>query len=383
MIVDKLVKTGISSTLVEYYENLGYTIPKWTSKTNKKQTVKKGTIIYVSSLDLKPTSNTYVEVICDHCGKIYQTKRKNILHSEQYCKGCGKFGREKTMLKKYGVNNSMYVDEFKNKIKDTNLIKYGVDNPMKNSEIKDKTQKTCMEIYGVKNPNQNIEVIEKRKNTCLEKYGYTMPLNNKDIKQKAKNTILKKYNVEYCSQSSIIKEKVKNTVKKKYGVDSVLQLESVRKHIKPNSSCQQEYICNLYNGILNYPFNKYYFDILIDDNIDIEIDFGGHDLCVKTGNISEEEFYKKQMIRDIVSRRNGFNVVRIVSRKDYIPSKEKLLTMLKHIRMYFNEYKNHTWMTFDLDNSILYCAECKSGVYYDFGDLFICNKKWLMKEGLA
>ena len=369
MIIDKLVKTGVNSKTIPYYINLGYVIPTWKNPINNRATVKKGTKIYVSSLDLLSTSTTKIEVVCDICGAIFETKRVNVKHSKNCCKNCIKHAARDTMLEKYGVSNIMYLEDYKDKIKETCIERYGVDNPLKSEDVKKKFKKTCIEKYGVSNPNQNKEIIKKREKTCLNKYGNKIALLNEEIKNKSRKTIKEKYGVEFISQSEECKKKVKETTQKKYGVDSVLQLESVREKINPKYSYAQLYICKLYNGELNYPFKKYNFDILVNKNIDIEIDFGGHELSVKRGEITQDEFDKKQMIRDIISRRNGYKVVRLISRKDKMPCDDILLKILEDIKKYFNLYPNHSWITFDIDKSLLFCAECKNGIDYYYGVL--------------
>lgn len=360
---------GVCGKWINYYENLGYTIPRWINPINNKQYVKKGTKIWVSSLDVPEKSDVLLEFICDYCGEIYEANRKNQPNSNHCCNHCKSIKFKNTSIQKFGVDNPAKSKEIQTKISNTIYNKYGVYNLMQNDAIKEKAFKTNLQKYGVKNPNQNKEVLEKRRKTCIEKYGVNSSFQNDIVKNKIKKSIQEKYGVDYISQSSEIKEKVKQTTRERYGVDSVLQLEDIRKRINPNTSRQQKYICELLHGELNVPCGKYYLDIVIDKNIDLEIDFGGHDLQVKYGNITKEEFHQKEIIRDNVVRRKGYKVIRIISRKDYLPSDEKIIEMINFIRRYFEKYSYHSWMTFDIDNNILKCAEFKDGVYYDFGKL--------------
>ena len=48
---------------------------------------------------------------------------------------------------------------------------------------------------------------------------------------------------------------------------------------------------------------NYNLDIFINDNIDVEIDFSGHDLCVRLGNMSEEEFkHHKKVLSSTIKK---------------------------------------------------------------------------------
>lgn len=108
---------------------------------------------------------------------------------------------KQTLLEKYGVENAMQVQEFKDKCfegvdynarhqkaVETNLEKYGVDNPMKVEEFKNKLRDTSIEKYGVDNPSQSNEVHQKMVNTNLERYGTEYVGQNSKIKEKMLNT---------------------------------------------------------------------------------------------------------------------------------------------------------------------------------------------------
>ena len=57
------------------------------------------------------------------------------------------------------------------------------------------------------------------------------------------------------------------------------------------TSKQQLYIHSLLGGELNYCTGKCFLDIaFLDEKIYLEYDGGGHDLSVKLGNMSKEEF---------------------------------------------------------------------------------------------
>ena len=78
---------------------------------------------------------------------------------------------KKSMVKKYGVENSFQINDIKNKIKKKLIEKYGVDNPTKSNVIREKTKKTKFQKYG----NENYNNMEKNTQTMLKRYGVKSP----------------------------------------------------------------------------------------------------------------------------------------------------------------------------------------------------------------
>ena len=133
------------------------------------------------------------------------------------------------------------------------------------------------------------------------------------------------------------------------------------------TSTQQEYICNLYNGTLNFPCSHYNLDIVLD-NIDIEYDGGGHQLSVELGNISQHDFDVKQTVRDKIVKSNGYKIIRLISKSDNLPSDKVLLHILDLSKEYFNS-TSHTWVEWYFDENKYRNADNIQGVYFDFGVL--------------
>lgn len=378
MILDEKITITITWNTCEYYLNKGYIFPTYVnSKGNV--TVSKGTKIEINQKDIYPKSRYKIHIACDGCGKKMYIDTYDYfsrLHDgKYYCHKCNRKFAKETCLEKYGVENVSMVDEFKEKSKKTSLERYGVEYASSATWFRNKVENTNIKKYGVKSPLMREEIKQKTQETNIERYGYKFPMQNPDVYKKFSKTVYEKYGVNHISQSEQAKEKYRKTCQERYGVDSSLQLERVRKCIAPVHSKQQLYICNLYNGELNYPIKKYNMDILYE-NIDIEVDFGGHDLQVKLGTITKEEFDRREMIRNIIIKREGYKVVRIVSRKDKIPCDEILLEMLKYMKNYFQKYPHHTWITFDIDNSIVLNAENKNngGEYYNYGNLYYLKR---------
>lgn len=100
--------------------------------------------------------------------------------------------REKTILKRYGVDHYSKVNGFKEKVENTKLRKYGD----KNYNNREKANKTCNEKYGVSHYMLVPEFIEKFKKTNINRYGVPYPMQSKEIKEKLKNVMLDKYGID-------------------------------------------------------------------------------------------------------------------------------------------------------------------------------------------
>ena len=385
-----------------YYESLGYVY------TNK------GDQFEVNIFDLPNKSNLNIKCICDYCGS--EVLRRfacvsSYLHSnEPYkiaCNNCtsrkvkdtnierygvavplqseeikskvkqtciDRYGVEysgqaqikkkktkQTNLKKYGVEYTLQREDIREQIKQTNLEKYGVENPLQNNDIKEKVKQTNLERYGVEYTWQNEEIKEKIKQVNLDKYGVEYTLQSEEIKQKSRQTNLKKYGVEYVLQSDEIKEKGRQTNLRKYGVEHNMQRPDVQQkafntmYQKQNSPCskQQKYLWNLLGGELNYPLGNCKLDIaFLDEQICIEYNGGGHDLQVKKGYITQEEFNQKELKRDKFIKANNWKIIKIIAVNDKLPNDKVIIELINQAKQHLLNSK-HTWYIIDIDNSKL------------------------------
>lgn len=114
-------------------------------------------------------------------------------------------------------------------------------------------------------------------------------------------------------------------------------------------SIQQKHIHNLLGGELNFPVYKSTLDIAFPNKkIYIEYDGGGHDLSVKLGSVTRDEFNKKEIARKYALYRRGWKEIRIISRKDMIPNDEIIYKMYEFaVECFLN---NCSWVEFDIDN---------------------------------
>lgn len=277
-----------------------------------------------------------------------------------------------TNNEKYGVDYYTQTDEHKERIKETNLNKYGVEFASQADIVKDKTKETNFKRYGVPIPTQNPFIIKKGMETNIKRYGVPNYTQTEEYLIKTKSTNLKKYGVEYHSQSDIVKNKVRKTNIERYGYSNPMKNPEIIKKVVESRfqngtapiSKQQLYIGKLFNGELNKPLQTYHLDIVIDDIV-IEYDGGGHDLQVKLGNITEKEFIKKEIIRNTYIKKNGYNLITIVSRKDILPKDNVLLDMIANAKTIFEQGRR--WVTYDIDDSIIKYKDFTDK--YHFGDL--------------
>lgn len=280
-----------------------------------------------------------------------------------------------TNLEKYGEMHVLQLQQTKDKMKNTMKERYGVENAMQSPIIQEKAKKTNLEKYGCEYPSQNEEIKNKAKQTNMKLYGCENVLNSEYIKDKIRKTMLDKYGVENAMYSLEIKEKLEQANLKKYGYKNTLQVPEIRhkqrvtmyKNKTVPSSTQQNYLCDLYQGKLNYPCGHLSLDIALD-NIDIEYNGSGHDLSVVLDDGDYNKFIKKEMNRSYYIKNQGYKQMIIISKKDRLPSDDILLYMLDISKKYFQE-TNHTWIKFDIDTSSMINAEHQEGVFFNFGEL--------------
>lgn len=368
-ILTKEVKVIPMGTAIQHYRNKGY-------DAKHKQ------LLTVKVEDLPKYSDAQVKVLCDFCYKNtmivkYGHYNRRIDNTGSYvCKDCSRDKANQTNLQKYGTSYPIQLESFQEKRRQTNLERFGVENYAQTKECREKMELTSKEKYGVPNYSQTEEFKRRYHDTCIERYG-------KDYKQqftqKAFQTFYEKTGYNYPSQSPEIKEKIRQTSFDRYGAEISLKSPEVRKKAAQTyysnsskiASKQQQYLCSLYEGILNFPIKYYNIDICLpDDNLVIEFDGGGHFLDVVTGRQTMEEHKRKEIIRYSVIKKEGYKQMRIISKTDRLPDDQILLQMLKEAKQYFNT-TSHNWMDFDIDNSKMINAENKEfdGVFYNFGKL--------------
>ncbi|MGN1124564.1 MAG: hypothetical protein ACI4SM_00105 [Candidatus Gastranaerophilaceae bacterium] len=306
MLKDTLIKIDLNKNHARNrYKNMGYDVSN--------------DIIYVNVNDLPKNSKEIINVVCDYCGREYTTTYQiynmiiNKSNPKCACSDCINIKKRETNILKFSTEYASQNEEIKLKVKNTVLNKYGVDNISKLAEIKNKKIETSISHFGVEYPMQNKDILNKQIQTNMTKYGcqyQVCRLDNKD-------------------------ERVANIRKSLFNNRSVI------------SSKAQRYVCSLYNGILNYPFDKYNLDILLNDNIVIEYNGSGHNIPVKRHIMTEEDFNKKEEIRHRTLINNGFKVIYFDNLSDKLPDDNTLLEIKNYCLQYL---QNHSTIRVNLDD---------------------------------
>lgn len=160
MILTKTVRMKMEGKNFNIFKNKGY-IFNWRE------------IIDINVNDLSEGSNVKIIVSCDLCEKtseiIYKSYIKNIKRGGYYsCQICSVEKRKNTCINKYGIDNPIKLDIFKEKIKNTNLDRYGTEYTFQSIIIKDKISKTMLDKYGSRYYNQSDDYIVKSKEIILK-----------------------------------------------------------------------------------------------------------------------------------------------------------------------------------------------------------------------
>jgi hypothetical protein len=136
-------------------------------------------------------------------------------------------------------------------------------------------------------------------------------------------------------------------------------------------SCQQKYIQSSIGGILNYPVHTLSLDVAFpEQKIYLEFDGSGHDLNVKRGEKSREDFEKYEKARWYALNRRGWKEIRVVSKKDYLPTKHKVKEIYEYAVDFLNS--GSSWICFDIDNLLVNSSSMSE--FYEYGKLKAIRK---------
>jgi len=344
MIITKTVKVKINNNR-KYFVDKGYNLDNLSMKNE----------IEIKIEDLKLKSSCIVEIKCDYCMKVYETKylyitegRKTI--QKDSCNECKNLKAKDVMLEKYNVTNPMQLEDSLDKIKK---------NSLQSSIIRDKIKKTCLKKYGHTSYPSSELGIKHIKSNMLKKYGVEHQMYLDSTKDKIKKTCLTRYGETNPMKTDEVKSKIKKTCLKRYGETSAMKNKTIatkcRNTLYENGSVatskNQKHLCNLFNGILNYPLDWYNLDIFLKEhNIVCEYTGGGHDLSVKFGTVNQCEFNKKEIIRSKHIQKNGYKLITIICKNDKLLNDNEMIILKNYAIEYLIKNKNRHWVEIDLDN---------------------------------
>jgi hypothetical protein len=342
--------------------------------------------IEILIVDLPPKSNVKIPLQCDYCNSeftreynYYYSYHQKGLTGKDACKNCLPKRTEEDTLILYGVSNISKLDSIKEKKKNTTLQNHGVvagfltedarnktNEAIKNEEVKLKRRKTNIEKYGVENVSQSEEIKEKRDKTVQKRYGVNNVFQLEDVKNKSDETMIRKFGVRRVMQDPNI---MKVIISKR-------NITAFKNNTIPYSK-QQKYIHSIIGGEFNFPIDMFTLDVAyLEDKIYLEYQGSGHNLGVKIGNYSEEEFRKRELNRYHYLKRRGWKLIEIISLKDQLPNEMELQEMIKFAKMILlnNEYSR---VVFDIDNAIVSTKGWTQ--FYSFGELLTSYK--INKDG--
>lgn len=307
-----------------------------------------------------PTGFLCIEYKCEKCGKLHRKEIRDRSHDYKLlCKSClsyeiqinfDKHKKEailervnETKIKKYGsLENFNKIRQ--EKVKETCFKRYGVNNSFQVSEFREKSKQTCLKRYGTENYSQTTEFKEKFQNTMIERYGVNYTLQSKELRQKVINTRIKNEGANFKEDDAIKSkqtklnrygdenynnnEKHKATCRKKYGVSSYSQTEKFQqqryKHYYYDNTyfdsswelavwiyCKDKGISIkrepiYFDYIYNNEMYRYYPDFLIDDQL-VEIK-GDHLMKTMLENVNSLDHSKYQCMLE--------NNIRVMTKKD-------------------------------------------------------------------
>lgn len=252
--------------------------------------------IVIDVHNLKEKSNVKVDVKCDYCGIEFQQNYGDYI---KLGKNISKVACRKCMSKKQ--------------------------------------KEVCRKLHGVDNISQIEEVKKKKEETCYENFGCLYPMQSNQVMKKSKNTMLNKYGVEHNLLRPEIKEIVRTSnAKTRFENGTII------------SSKAQRHICDIYNGMLNFPVDFYNLDILLNDNIYVEYNGSGHDLNVRLGQITKEDFHRKEITRYNYMKKLGYRVIIFDNISDKLPDDETLINIKDYCIQYLDRGNN--WIRVNLDN---------------------------------
>lgn len=354
-IVEEQVEINVTFRNVGHYRSLGYNIPKEKIPCH----------LIVKTTELPNTSPVKIHVTCDYCDDVFEStsrlvhEMKKAYTNKCACKKCQGRKLKETLRDKYGVESYMEIPEFVEKQKATNLHKYGVENPFASRQIQEKIKETIKDRYGVEYAGQIEAGKEKAKTTNMAKYGVPHSSQIKETQDKKRHTVQERYGVDHVSQLDEVKEKMRQSCLARYGVEHYSQLPEHRQKMsafflennEPPSSVGQNHICQLVNGKLNYRCHGFFLDTLYEDWLDIEYNGTGHDLSVKFGLLTQEEFDKKERQRKAAIFGYGYKMLILYysqSKRDYLPEDEVLVLILGSAISRLRNENIHE-LTIDLD----------------------------------
>lgn len=281
MILDNIVKINMHSNNKLWFENKGYDVSQ--------------KVIMAKIDDLKPNSPQKISCKCDYCGKEFKRCYYRVRNKEKH--SCGNQECKKLLRK------------------ETNLERFGVENTAFSKELMQKAAEKFKKNFGKGSPGHD-DYVKRRKETnfknCGNFRGYADE--NGESHSKRMKTMIQMFYDAKC-----------------------------RKGIQKAVSEPQVHICELLDGILNYPLKnkKICIDIALDeDKISIEYNGIGH---YTYRNDKDDDFRDKELFDEF-----GWKSIRFSTHENNMISDELIIKFVDWCKRVFNS-SNEFQVIYDLD----------------------------------
>lgn len=334
------------------YRKMGYEPFDITDKTCK---------VLVNAEDVFKNAKVPIRVSCDYCGEIHvvskhlYTASLKMCHTKKWaCKKCMSRKMMESCVDIYGCHFTQLYS-YSEKMKKLSLEKYGVEHPMQSDVVKSRQRQALFDKYGVEYAGQIESGKLKSVRTNLARYGVTHSSKLQVTQEKKRATVKERYGVDHVAKLDSVKRKTKETCLKRFGVDQPMKSPEIRQksnetYYKNGSwrcSSQQYHIWQVVGGELNYPVCGYSLDILIG-NIDVEYNGSGHNLCVRIGQKTQEEFDKRERMRKGCLKNKGYKILNINSATDKLPNDDVIKYIVDSLGFFLNTFDD-TEVSIDID----------------------------------
>jgi len=268
---------------------------------------KPGDKFWAKAIDvLKCSSGAKIPVQCDYCGKVYYPTSRNYEKKRKHS------------------NKDCCVSCKGQESKETNQIKYGVDNVMQVQEFKEKHQETCMEKFGTLSPLESKEIFAKTQNTLYEKYGVKSIgeiWTNDAIYQKLVETNTKKFGGVSPFCSTKIRRKIRQTF---------FQNGTCATSQKQIDLC--EMLKKIYgNCLLNYPCDLTSLDCMVEiNNIKFDIEYDGW--------YWHKDRAEEDRRRNFFVGKQGYKIIRFLAYKDRLPTRDEITKAVDYLLTTNNKF---------------------------------------------
>jgi hypothetical protein len=206
-------------------------------------------ILILQETRICPECNKEFKISKNNKRKLCSKKCRNDWDKRPENKQIRSDNTKKAIKEKYGVDNIMMLEEFRNKAKKTKFEKYGDENYSNRLKMektkeerygdkhytnREKAKKTSNERYGVDNYTNQ----EKREQTMMDRYGHKYPMEIEEFVEKSRQTYIERYG-GYSFQSPILFAEFKIRMKEQYGNEIGMRNDSIKE--KVISTCEERY----------------------------------------------------------------------------------------------------------------------------------------------